>query len=863
MHGDNIFQIINIISIWAGLTLIVLGITNMRDSAYTPPEAPIGWIMGILWIIIGGIIAHTWVMFTISKLVEQKCLNRKRWSMSKMLTSSLVLILAGGCAILGTWYTWKHTYRIGDCGCTVNEWGPQCKPCLCAQGVCHSGDYGTGVCSCDIGWAGTKCNRCDISHKPEPDLINPIVGGIGKCNICKTGFAGEKCDKCAVGYIGNDCDMCDTGWEPWQHTSGLFPNAIADDNRHICDECKPNHWGFYCLACPVGNDVPHKTLHRNYPLVISETRVMDINSESGILHAIETCSKDTTIEKCSTWTSQINYDPNNPFVLNHVRIQIKYDSANYISKWLLLKDIKGFQCNNRGTCLDDKRHQEANPDWNKNCTTSYVQECTVHSDCKTSENCKGTCQGIELPINAIWSRWNGDGIICADDSDCRGTPVGEDVEGNALYYTGGSCVSRFCCDESYHGTGTCDCDPQFFGPSAEDGFIPHNERSPSCDFCPGYDWLTEEPTTICSGGKGTCQPSYARALEANVQGEYLNMKCNCGEEVYIDPETGIVDPSVIITWSGELCECGDVDSNGVCDFCASGHWGKECKICPGGAGERACSGHGTCNSGIFGDGTCLCNIDRESSWMLADYIPRYSGDCEYCGNPDKDIRTCNECAPNFWGETCLRCDDMDDIKPSELDDIFQPITSFHFGMGQSSLLPHSVCHPQRPTSCSLACGGGGWCNWGRRGDGTCTCWSNIREEASTWNPLDNVCIGTTRFDPTSNDTFQGIKEQCPSYGYCENGGRSRKLCSALDTALNNCGHKFTKCGPEFFVGDVGKNGTIDNTGWSSWKDWADSEGSTPGLQNRECTPTDGTCFRFMTIDWRPSNSEITCDADYR
>lgn len=873
----------NTICIYGGITSITMGLAKMRESNYTPPDTPAGWIMGMSWIIGGGVVGMTWFLFVLSDVIAQKMNEKPRLTFSKMLTSLLILLLALGCAVLGTWHTWKYPYRLGECFCTENEWGPFCTPCQCGDhGVCHSGIYGTGVCSCDHGWAGAHCTRCDTMHKPEPFENAPA------CNLCKTGFAGDKCQFCATGYTGDECSTCDTGWHPWQYASDLFPDTIADDNRHICDECLANHWGFYCTPCPLGNDVPKITLAKNHPLVIGETRVTDADNNAGDLHLIETCSADTVVSRCTTWTSG-EYDPKNPFILSHVRLKIKYDEDDAISEWMLLSKIQGFQCNNRGTCRDDLWWQEKNPDWDKTCTKSYIQECTTNSDCKTSENCKGFCSPMDLPVNPFWAKWNGDpGRLCSTDTECLGEPIDEDDDGNDIYYEGGRCINRFCCDESYHGDGTCDCDAKFFGPEFGPGIKPHHELSPACDFCPGYDWVTEETTTICSGAKGTCAPSYESALEANTQGEYIGMRCICGETVYIDPVSGIVDTSINIAWQGDLCQCGDSDSDGECNFCAAGHWGIDCKTCPGGPGARACSGHGLCSSGIFGDGSCACDVDKTSSWMLSDYIPRYLGDCDECQHFEDVVnekkgpsRTCNECAPNFWGDQCWRCDDTDMIKASELDDIFQPQGSFHLGIGQSSLEPHAVCHPQQTWLCTLACGGGGWCDWGRRGTGECSCWYNIRAAEDTWNPLDNVCIGNVRFDPDdlSYSSFEeAIKseaadksdaapngkfvEQCPAYGYCENGGRSRELCLSSSPTKAQCGDKFIPCGADDFVG-ADKNTSIpkriDN--WNPWDDWAYNNGAPAEATAPNCDGPLGQCFVHRTINWRHSNSKITCKAD--
>lgn len=821
MNGDNVFKVFNIFTLWFGIVLCIIGITQMGNSGYVPPTAPFGWAMGMFWIGFGGTIGCVWTTHTGARLIEQKCLGGTRWTLNHMASSSLFLIAGMGCAILGTYYTWRHPFRIGFCGCLTTEWGLQCTPCQCVHGLCHSGTYGSGSCSCDPGWTGVNCDRCDDRHKPEPDGSNVA------CDLCKTGYTGERCEECAVGYTGEECDICDLGWQPWQHRSALFSETIADDDRHICDECRPNHWGYYCKSCPYGRDVPHLTLDRNDPIVVGESRVADKDKRPGTVYALQ------------IWTDMWKDgfpDPDNPLVLKHTRLRLQYDDDGVVSGWLLFQDIQGFQCNNRGTCMDDATHQLRNPDWEQTCTASG-QECTINDDCKVSQNCKGICQGLDLPISFLWTVETS-GNICSDDTDCRGPAIDSNDDG-LVYYTGGRCVARFCCEESYHGDGICDCADGFFGPVSDNGIQPHHKMSPGCDFCPGYDWLTEEPSSICSGGKGTCAPDYASSGVPGVKGEYLQMKCNCGAEMYIDPETGIVDVEREIFWGGNLCHCGDFNNNnpsGQCDICASGHWGKLCGMCPGGAGSKQCSGHGTCNSGVDGDGTCTCDIDRVSSWMLAEYVPRFSGDCATCENSQGDTRTCNECAPNFWGEQCLRCEDTAMIKPSELELVFQPEGSYAFGIGQSSAKPQGVCHPEHPSICTLACGGGGWCNWGRGGDGTCMCWSNKRRAKSTWNPLDNVCMGNERYSGSNYDGTGG--EICPSYGRCGNAG--------------------AECGPTGakFLG--GKDMSINDNSWDGYKNWAGNLGS---RQKDSVVCAGEWCNAWRKIDWRPTNSLLTCQAD--
>ena len=49
-----------------------------------------------------------------------------------------------------------------------------------------------------------------------------------------------------------------------------------------------------------------------------------------------------------------------------------------------------------------------------------------------------------MPVDAQWFS-EFDGLVCENDGDCFG----------ATY--AGRCQTKVCCDESYHGSGDCDC----------------------------------------------------------------------------------------------------------------------------------------------------------------------------------------------------------------------------------------------------------------------------------------------------------------------------------------------------------------------------------------------------------------------
>ena len=817
MYGANLFKIMSLFSIFAGLAVLMTGTQKMMDSGYQPPETPAGWMIGLFWISIGGIIGWIWTMYVFSLLIIQKCNNRKRWSFATIISSSLFLIGAMSFTLLGIWLTWKYPIKLGPCACTESQWGPLCTPCQCdlSHGVCDWGVYGTGACNCDAQWGG-NCSVCAERWKPEPgETVSETA-----CNICKTGYAGENCEDCAKGYTGEDCSVCAAGWQPWFHKSTLFPNSIsADDARHICDECLPNHFGYYCTRCPYGNDVPQITLEKNDPLT-NGTLVKTVDNEYATILSIDSYSQDP-LETSLTIIMEKNNFP----------------------KTTQLKYIQSVRCNNRGTCQDDQaklataKNSDGKYPWEATCK-STGQACSSHTDCLVSENCRGKCRGVDLPVDSGWyATFNGN--ICTTDTDCQGGT-----------YTGGRCMDQSCCEDGHHGSGHCKCNSNYFG-ELLDSPLEHWQMSPACDFCPGYDWITEKQNTICSGNKGTCTPSYARISLNGKGGEYQQMRCTCGEEVFIDPITKIVSPDKIIVWSDELCQCGDWNEDAKCDICADGFWGSECQTCPGGSGANQCSRHGTCNAGVTGDGHCNCDVSEENAWMLAPFVKRYDKEKVH-RNKNLSSHTCVECAPQYWGDDCQKCNGMEkgdgggQLPMSQLSDVFQPTVAKMHPTDQ----PQSLCNRG---FCYIACSRGGWCNWGRKGDGRCSCWSNSVLNSDTWNPLDNVCIGNNRAENNKKkDT-----EACASYGRCyeaNNEHTTTETCGGDEQWLNKT---------KDFSNSVSWNRNpyiTSSTLWSPYDDWKKQEtyNKEPGTYDYNNNCSTNSCTKWQPISWTKTRSLRTC-----
>ena len=102
------------------------------------------------------------------------------------------------------------------------------------------------------------------------------------------------------------------------------------------------------------------------------------------------------------------------------------------------------------------------------------------------------------------------------------------------------------------------------------------------------------------------------------------------------------------------CDCDGYYNGTGCETCLANYAGPNCEACDGAKpilnangtmiGMEFCSGHGTCNGGITGDGTCTCDPGG------------YATDPELDGN-----EACGQCALPYYGhpfkynQTCELC----------------------------------------------------------------------------------------------------------------------------------------------------------------------------------------------------------------
>ncbi|XP_063071302.1 stabilin-1 [Engraulis encrasicolus] len=244
--------------------------------------------------------------------------------------------------------------------------------------------------------------------------------------------------------------------------------------------------------------------------------------------------------------------------------------------------------------------------------------------------------------------------------------------------------------------------------------------------------------------------------------------------------------------------------------CCKNHYGLSCQVCPGGL-EAPCGGHGDCDDGRAGSGTCKCHAGFKGSACELCMTKHYGSDCRACnctahGSCDDGIDGSGSCACEE-GWTGASCGDKFESKPScppcDVNAVCVPVNSSsaqcecqipYFGDGQNCTAPdfcneyNGGCHQYAD------------CN--QIGiNVTCTCHPGYSGDGNDCSPIDKcadnnggcsdfaTCLftGPNERDCLCNDGYVGDGIQClvkvvPPIDRCldDNGGCDPKaLCKDL------------------------------------------------------------------------------------
>ncbi|KAL2088083.1 hypothetical protein ACEWY4_016911 [Coilia grayii] len=200
--------------------------------------------------------------------------------------------------------------------------------------------------------------------------------------------------------------------------------------------------------------------------------------------------------------------------------------------------------------------------------------------------------------------------------------------------------------------------------------------------------------------------------------------------------------------------------------CCKGFWGLDCMPCPGGY-TNPCSGQGTCNDGISGNGTCTCE-------------PNFSGSrCQYCSNPNKYGPECTSTCLCVKGECDNRRESDGTCKRGSCAEGF---TGRFCERQTRPCGPVPYCHAQ--ASCDFNAGAVQCvCNPGFKGDGI-TC---IETDPCAL-PTRGGCGPNTKCVKTGPGTHVC---QCLS-GWKADGDECQPVNNCLESSRGNC-HSNATC----------------------------------------------------------------------
>ncbi|KAG9493525.1 hypothetical protein GDO78_001429, partial [Eleutherodactylus coqui] len=554
-----------------------------------------------------------------------------------------------------------------------------CRPCNCdpigsLQDVCvkdskeATEDLLPGSCYCRPGYAGEKCNQCDLGYTGYPDCLQCNCSVSGSINedpcvdpcICKENVAGDNCDVCKHGFFNSKrdnprgCDQC--------FCSGVS-NICIDSRLSYAKITDMNGWYLTELD---GNIKVEPTKDRyDGPQQLSIRRV-DARSQ-GLLDVIY-------------WSAPASYLRNKVAALGGYLIytisydtSVKEETEEFTDHPSIIIEGNGIWISTTTNEIDlqpfDERTERVvlRPEFFRMHSTGYQVSRKDFMTVMANVN--------RLLIRATYSD-QPDAVYRSCSPGHRrvnGTLFGGKCEPCRCFGHSDSCddITGFCknCLHSTYGR-YCDyCLPGFYGnptdgtdedclPCACPMSIASNNFSPTCHLDPSHG-------LVCDA----CPPGYT------------GLRCErCADGYFGQP--------LLPGGSCKPCQCNDnlnLSAPGCCDsetgaclICKAGVTGDYCNKCAEGyfgdaVGPKSCQ---PCNCNINGSLSTVCNLQTGQcecrsnvrGWKCDECLPQTYGpvfaqgcvpcNCNSFGSKSFD---CDEngqchCQPGITGPKCDRCD---------------------------------------------------------------------------------------------------------------------------------------------------------------------------------------------------------------
>eukprot|EP00760_Papus_ankaliazontas_P018596 PhM_4_TR17551/c1_g1_i1/m.72348 len=652
------------------------------------------------------------------------------------------------------------TWRGETCDqCRAGRYGKDCRPCpgfaagagCSGHGVCSEGRLGTGKCTCEFGYARYDCGVVCQGGAETPcsghGVCHPSNNGTCTCyeSAARGYWTGTQCNRCVSPYSGSEClSPCPVANALTCAGNGECVNGVcfcdADhcgdtclDTGVLCSSCQGGYFGPGCTQqCPGGGTCS------------GHGRCDEGERGTGLCR----CDSGWSLSDCSTAC---------PGGSSHA-------------------------CSGHGTCDTTTakcmcQDYWSTPDCSVACPGFPHLTCAGHGTCTFSAASPATCScfvgwsgadcGIECPGGSR-NPCSGHGTCDTTTSKCtcfadisRGVWAGDQCDGCAADWFSENCnqqcgrVNDLVC--AGHGVCTpdltCRCEATWTGKLCDECVVGY--WGELCDQeCPGGACLPCSGHGTCHDGRlgtGQCQ-----CMDSATNGTWAGNECyDCAPGYWGETclgtcprsEKGVLchghgTCSDGIAGSGN-CTCfetdagywGTISSEFVsCDNCAYGWYGPYCQLpCPVGAQGVVCNGHGRCDSGIAGRGTCAC----EFGWVgdsCVESCPVGRNGAICGGGTCVNSASCS-CFVNFYLDPVTRaCEDC--------------ITGI-YGENCTLLCPRSS-YPE-----GAICFGHGKCHDGVAGNGTCAC-----DKGWTGSVCDVECLGGAA-TPCNNHG-----ECNPRYGVC-------------------------------------------------------------------------------------------------
>ena len=95
MREKTVFQICAIVLAFISIICILIGISDLSTADYTPPSPHIGWLIGVVWCILSGVIISQWLLYFVSSFCQQLCCKVKKTGGTTFAVGSILLLFLG------------------------------------------------------------------------------------------------------------------------------------------------------------------------------------------------------------------------------------------------------------------------------------------------------------------------------------------------------------------------------------------------------------------------------------------------------------------------------------------------------------------------------------------------------------------------------------------------------------------------------------------------------------------------------------------------------------------------------------------------------------------------------------------------